>query len=69
MLYGALDDLAGEGLIQEVRKEDLPADQVRWRFYDLTPQGQRAVEDETARLEAVLNRARTALGTAPGVGG
>jgi len=65
-LYGALDDLAGEGWIREVEPDDAPKDQVRWRFYALTPEGHRALEDETRRLEAVLGRARATLGAVDG---
>ncbi len=65
-LYGALDDLGAEGWIREVEPDDVPKDQVRWRFYDLTPEGRRVVEEETRRLEAVLGRARATLGTADG---
>jgi DNA-binding PadR family transcriptional regulator len=65
-LYGALDDLAREGWIREVEPEEVPKDQVRWRFYALAPEGRRALEDETRRLEGVLGRARETLGTVDG---
>lgn len=64
MLYGALDELAAAGLITETEPEDAAPDQVRWRFYGLTPQGRHVLEAETARLEEVVLRARRALGTA-----
>jgi DNA-binding PadR family transcriptional regulator len=60
-LYGALDDLGADGWIREVEPDDLPKEQVRWRFYALTPEGRRALEEETGRLEAVLGRARATL--------
>lgn len=66
MLYGALDDLTEAGLISEVEPQDVAPDQVRWRFYGLTPEGRRVLEGETARLEEVVLRARRALGTAAG---
>ena len=65
-LYGTLDDLARAGWIDEVMPEDAAPDQTRWRFYALTPEGRRAVEAETLRLEAVLGRARATLRTAEG---
>lgn len=62
MLYSALDELTQAGWIEEVAAGDGPPDQVRWRFYALTPEGNRALHAETRRLEQVLARARTALG-------
>ena len=61
MLYGSLDDLTGAGWIEEVAAEEQESDQTRWRFYALTPEGKRALEVETARLEALVARARTRL--------
>lgn len=66
MLYGTLEDLQGSGWISEVDPDDLAPDQSRWRFYSLTPEGRRALEAETGRLEAVLGAARAALGEARG---
>ncbi len=65
-LYGTLDELDAEGWIREVEPEAVQKDQARWRFYALTPEGRRALEDETARLEVVLGHARNMLGTAGG---
>lgn len=61
MLYGTLDELAGEGWIREVEPDDVETDQTRWRFYALTPAGRLALEAETRRLEEVLVRAKAAL--------
>lgn len=61
MLYSALDEMTGAGWITEVEAPDAAADQVRWRFYALTPEGQRALQAETRRLEVVLGRARAVL--------
>ncbi|MGD8320269.1 MAG: PadR family transcriptional regulator [Gemmatimonadota bacterium] len=66
MLYGALDDLAGAGLITEVEPRDPAPDRVRWRFYGLTARGRETLEAETARLEAIVGRAREALGSTAG---
>jgi DNA-binding PadR family transcriptional regulator len=63
-LYGTLDELCGEGWIREATPDDADPDQVRWRFYGLTPVGRAALEGETRRLEEVVGRARAALGTA-----
>ncbi len=65
-LYGTLDELGAEGLIREVEPDAVPKDQIRWRFYALTPEGRRVLEAETVRLEGVLGRARSVLGIADG---
>lgn len=65
-LYGLLDELSGLGWIREVEPEDGSPDQSRWRFYALTPEGRRALEAETARLEEIVGRARTVLGATAG---
>ena len=65
-LYGALDDLVAERWIREVEPDDVGRERVRWRFYALTLEGRRALEEETRRLEAVLGRARATLGVASG---
>jgi DNA-binding PadR family transcriptional regulator len=66
MLYGSLDDLASAGWIAEVDAADVDPEQVRWRFYALTPEGRVALEAETRRLEDVVGRARSALKAAHG---
>jgi len=53
-------------LIREVEPDAVPKDQIRWRFYALTPEGRRVLEAETVRLEGVLGRARSVLGIADG---
>jgi len=62
MLYSALDELTQAGWIREVDEADAPPEQVRWRFYALTPEGHGALQAETRRLEQVLGRARAVLG-------
>ena len=49
MLYGSLDDLTGAGWIAEVDAPDADPEQVRWRFYALTPEGRLTLEAETER--------------------
>ena len=63
-LYGTLDELSDAGWAEEVEPGETEPEQVRWRFYRLTPAGRRALEAETERLEAVLGRARAALSVA-----
>lgn len=65
-LYGTLDELGGEGWIREVEPDHPQKEQARWRFYALTAAGRSTLEAETERLEGVLGRARSALGTAEG---
>lgn len=60
-LYGTLDELAGDGWIQEVEPDDVDKANVRRRFYALTPIGRHALEAETRRLEEILTRAKAAL--------
>ncbi|MFJ2214654.1 PadR family transcriptional regulator [Streptomyces sp. NPDC101062] len=70
-LYGVLDRLTGDGLTEhdhdEVHKGRLR------RYYRLTPQGERALEAEQARMAANVRAAERRLtdrrpGTAPGTG-
>lgn len=65
-LYGTLDGLQSAGWIREVEEEDKEPDRARWRFYALSPEGRRALEDETERLAAVVGRARSVLREASG---
>jgi DNA-binding PadR family transcriptional regulator len=61
-LYGSLEELREQGWIEEVPAADRPEGASdRKRFYRLTGMGQRAVSDETRRLESVVTRARTRL--------
>lgn len=64
-LYGTLDDLAGEGLIQELDEEERP-DGVsgRRRYYRITAAGRSALAHEAARLAALAGTARQRLGEA-----
>ncbi|QKG22840.1 transcriptional regulator, PadR-like family [Actinomadura verrucosospora] len=67
MLYGALDRLAGDGLIA-VDGEETVQGRPR-RYYRLTEDGHRAVTREAARMEqaarVVMDRASPAAGIAP----
>lgn len=56
-LYGALRRLVEAGLIEE--SDGQPAtDDMRRRFYRLTPDGRRVIAAEIRRLEALLRAAR-----------
>ena len=53
-LYRALDELEGEGLIQEVTEPDeQPGPGGRHRFFRLTEGGRAALEGEARRLKGV----------------
>lgn len=64
-LYGALRDLADEGLIREVdAPEDAPTEGGKRRFYAITREGRLALREEVDRLAALVHvaRAKTAGG-------
>ena len=67
-LYGALEQLADEGLIEELgsRGEHPAGESERRRYYRLTRDGRAAVTAEVKRLErlAAVARGRLALGGA-----
>lgn len=64
-LYAGLRRMANEGLIEETEP---PADGAdiepgsRWRFYAMTPRGERTLGREIERLEGDLRAARALLG-------
>ncbi|MHB1489665.1 transcriptional regulator PadR-like family protein [mine drainage metagenome] len=70
-LYGLLDRLGAEGLV-EPSGEEVVDGRLR-RYYRLTEAGAAAVTTETARLGALARRARLALGRSranrPALGG
>lgn len=60
-LYGTLNRLVEEGLIEETRQDD------RRRYYQLTAEGQRVASAELARLKTLVKRVQARgfrLGTA-----
>lgn len=62
-LYAGLRRMSENGLIEET---DVPDDleeepSERWRFYRITPRGQRVLGDEIRRLEADLAAARAVV--------
>ncbi len=62
-LYAALDRLAGEGLV-EVDGEEVVNGRLR-RSYRLTGLGERALTEETHRLESLAKQARRRLRQRP----
>ena len=66
-LYGTLNRLLNDGLIEEVldRTDDEPGDERR-RYYRLTRDGVTATHDELSRLRLLLQRATTLF---PGLDG
>ena len=64
-LYGTLDELAGEGLIQELDEDERPPGvSARRRYYRITSEGRAALASEAARLAAMAGTARRRLGEA-----
>lgn len=60
-LYAALGRLLDTGLVEETDERPAPElDDGRRRYYRLTPSGRDALVTELARLQAVLDRARSA---------
>ena len=58
-LYGALRDLAEEGLIQEVEApEDAPTEGGKRRFYGITSRGRSALTKDVERLAELVKLAR-----------
>lgn len=64
-LYHAIGSLKGRGLIEECGPPSPDAAGTsRWRFYRITPLGERVLKAEVQRLEADVARARKAIGPA-----
>ena len=59
-LYGALRDMADEGLITEVDPpEDAPTEGGKRRFYAIAPLGRTVLADEVDRLASLVRLAET----------
>lgn len=58
-LYWSLHRLADVGLIEEVPAEEAPSEEERRRYYRLTDQGRRILEQEVATLSRVVEFARS----------
>jgi DNA-binding PadR family transcriptional regulator len=64
-LYGSIKRLLHDGLIEELdERPDPDKDDVRRRYYRITPLGRRVAIEETARLAKLVRQAR-AIGLAP----
>jgi DNA-binding PadR family transcriptional regulator len=64
-LYGSIKRLLDDGLIEELdERPDPDKDDVRRRYYRITPLGRRVAIEETARLAKLVRQAR-AIGLAP----
>src|SRR5262245_26561676 len=65
-LYGSIKRMLHDGLIEELEERPDPErDDVRRRYYRITPRGRRTARDEFGRLAKLVRRARAA-GLAPG---
>jgi DNA-binding PadR family transcriptional regulator len=64
-LYGSIKRLLHDGLIEELdERPDPDKDDVRRRYYRITPLGRRGAIEETTRLAKLVRQAR-AIGLAP----
>jgi len=64
-LYGSIKRLLNDGLIEELdERPDPENDDVRRRYYRITPRGRKAAIEESSRLAKLLRQAR-ASGLAP----
>ena len=67
-LYGSIKKMLHDGLIEELDdRPDPEEDDVRRRYYRITPHGRRAAIAEAAHLAKLLRQAR-ATGLAPAKG-
>jgi DNA-binding PadR family transcriptional regulator len=60
-LYGTLELLTRDGLIEELASEDRPAESERRRYYRITGEGEKRLAEETERLARVVRTARQNL--------
>jgi len=64
-LYGTLEELVGQGWIEEIAEDERPEGiSGRERYYRITRAGRLALKREAARLESLASVARTRLGIA-----
>ena len=64
-LYGSIKRLLNDGLIEELdERPDPENDDVRRRYYRMTPLGRKVAREETARLAKLVKQAR-ATGLVP----
>ena len=64
-LYGSIKRLLNDGLIEELdERPDPDNDDVRRRYYRITPRGRKLAREETGRLAKLVRQAR-ATGLVP----
>ena len=60
-LYGSIKRMLHDGLIEELDERRDPAhDDVRRRYYRITPQGRKVAREEIGRLATLVRHARAA---------
>jgi len=60
-LYGSIKRMLHDGLIEELdERRDAAHDEVRRRYYRITPRGRRVAKDEIGSLATLVRRARAA---------
>jgi len=60
-LYGSIKRMLHDGLIEELdERPDPEEDDVRRRYYRITPRGRRMAREELGRLATLVRRARAA---------
>ncbi len=60
-LYGTLELMTREGLIQELSERERPAESEKRRYYRITPLGERALARATEKLARFVKTARQNL--------
>ena len=60
-LYGTINRLVNDGLIEETTNRSQRADGERRRYYQLTSSGRLVALDEFARLQSLVRRVRATL--------
>ena len=63
-LYAVLRRLEVAGLLRPARRRPAPGEDQRRRYYELTADGRRVLEDEAERMSALSERVRNAIGSA-----
>jgi DNA-binding PadR family transcriptional regulator len=57
-LYGSIKRMLFEGLIEEIDERPDASDDIRRRYYRITPRGRRVAIEEIARLAKLVRQAR-----------
>ena len=60
-LYGSIRRMVEDGLIEELdERPDPAADDIRRRYYRITPRGRRVAKEQVAQLATLVQNARAA---------